>query len=103
MNTELTPEQVAFVEQAVASGQYASVAEVIAQVWAIGIKEVEINIVRETELKRLRDIREQDIVRILQVEDANAIEEQAVEFGEKMAEVRRRSKYLRECFGELIE
>ncbi len=103
MNIELTPEQVAFVEQAVASGQYASVAEVIAQVWAIGIKEVEINIVRETELKRLRDIREQDIARMLQAEDANAIEEQAVEFVEKMAEIRRRSISLRACFGELIK
>lgn len=103
MNIELTLEQIAFVERAIASGQYASVAEVLAQVWAIETKGIEIQIVGETELRRLRDVRERDIARILQEEDASAVEEQATEFVEEMAEVRRRSEYLRECFGELIE
>lgn len=105
MNIELTSEQVAFVERAIASGQYASVEEVLSQVWAIGTKEIEIQIVRETELRRLRDVRERDIARILQEEeeDASAIEEQATEFVEEMESIRRRSKHLRDCFGGLIK
>ena len=103
MNIELTPEQVVFVERAVAGGQYASAEEVVVQVWAIGMKEVEIQIVREAELKHLRDIRERDLVRTLQAEDASAVETQAAEFVDEMERIRRRSKYLRDCFGELIK
>ena len=77
--------------------------EVIAQVWVIGIKEIELQIVREAELSRLREIRERDIARILQEEDVNIVKAQATEFLEEMSEVRRRSKYLRDCFGGLIE
>ena len=54
MNIELTPEQVKFVERAIASGQYSSVEEVLAQIVAIGIKEVEKQILLETDLERLR-------------------------------------------------
>ena len=102
MNIELTPEQIGFVERAIAGGQYGSVEEVVSQVWAIGMKEVEQAILREPELRRLQEIRDRDIARILREEDASAVESQATEFVEEMAEVRRRSKYLRDCFGELI-
>lgn len=50
MNIELTPEQVAFVERAIASEQYGSPEEVLSQVWAIGITEIERQISQETEL-----------------------------------------------------
>lgn len=103
MNIGLTPKQIEFVERAIASGQYASAKEVLAQVWAIGMKEVEIQIVRETELKRLRDIREQDLAQMLQAEDASAIEAQATEFVNEMEKIRQRSKYLRDCFGGLLK
>lgn len=103
MNIELTRERIVFVERAVASKQYASVEEVVAQVWAIGMKEIEQSIARETELQRLQEIRDRDIARMPQEEDANAIEARAAEFVDEMERVRRRSKYLRDCFGELIK
>lgn len=103
MNVELTPEQVEFIERAIASGQYGTVKEVLSQVWAIGMKAVEQAIVRETELRRLQDIRDRDMARMQQEDDADLVEEQAAEFVKEMEKVRRRSEYLRNCFGELIK
>ena len=64
MNIELTPEQIEFVERAIASGQYGSVEEVSAQIVAIGIREIEKQIALETELLRLRAFREMNMVQL---------------------------------------
>lgn len=55
MNIELTPEQVEFVELAIASGQYESAEQVMFQAWAIGMKELSKSIAREAELQHLRE------------------------------------------------
>jgi Arc/MetJ-type ribon-helix-helix transcriptional regulator len=120
MNVELTSEQVQFVERAIASGQYVSAEEAIAQVWAIGMKEIEIQIVHEAELARLREIRERDLESVAKwqrintqqwldekrssewnTDDTDVTAEQR-EFLDALNESRRRSNDLRNYFGDLV-
>lgn len=101
MNIELTPEQVKFIERVLASRQYGSVEEVWTQVWVIGMKEIEKQIALETELRRLREIWDQDMTRVSH-NDADTVREQ-LEFVKSIEQVRGRSKCLRECFGDLTD
>jgi Arc/MetJ-type ribon-helix-helix transcriptional regulator len=101
MNIELTPEQVEFIERALASGQYGSVEEVLSQIVAIGMKEVTQQVDRETELRSSKELYAPALAQN-SCEDTELTSEYE-EFVKAMAEARGRSKSLRACFGELIE